>query len=63
MKQNWKKFIIYFFVNGLTYGLLMYLIGSVTTLQQFLFSISIFGLFMAIFNTFVFPRINKTDKQ
>jgi hypothetical protein len=43
----------------------MYLIGSVNSLEQFFFSVSFFGLFMAFFNTFIFPSFNKnkTDKQ
>jgi len=65
MKQKWKNFTNSFFINGLIYGLLMYLIGSVNSLEQFFFSVSFFGLFMAFFNTFIFPSFNKnkTDKQ
>ena len=65
MKQKWKNFIISFLIYGLIYGLLMYLIGSVNSLEHFFFSVCFFGFFMAVFNTFILPSINKnkTDKQ
>ncbi len=65
MKQKWKNFTISFFINGLIYGLLMYFVGSINSLEQFLFSVSFFGLLMAFFNTFLLPSLNKnkTDKQ
>lgn len=65
MKQKWKNFTISFFINGLIYGLLMYFVGSINSLEQFLFSVSFFGLLMTFFNTFLLPSLNKnkTDKQ
>ena len=63
MKQKGKNFIISFLINGLIYGILMYFIGSVNSVEQFLFSVSIFGLFMAIFNVFIFPSVNNKIKK
>ena len=63
--QKWIKFTKSFLINGLLYGVLMYLIGSVSSLKQFIFSVLVFGLFMAVFNTFIFPIFikNKIKKQ
>ncbi len=58
MKKKWQSFFISLFSNGLIYGILMYVIGSVSSLKQFIFSVLVFGFFMAVLNTFIFPIFN-----
>lgn len=54
-----------FLINGLLYGAILYFMNSIENLNQFIFSVSFFGFFMAIFQTFIFKsyKKNKLDKQ
>ena len=65
MNKNIQRFIVSFLINGVLYATIMYFVGSVNTISQFVFSASFFGIFMGLFDLFMFSKRNKnkTDKQ
>lgn len=56
MNKKARRFIISFLINGLLYAIIMYFVGSVKTVSQFIFSATLFGFFMGLFDYFMFRK-------
>lgn len=63
MNKNVRRFLFSFLINGLLYAAIMYLIGSVKTVNQFIFSATFFGFFMGLFDYFMFRRKGTKNKE
>lgn len=63
MNKNVRRFLFSFLINGLLYATIMYLIGSVKTVSQFVFSATFLGLFMGLFDYFMFRRKDTKNKE
>jgi len=58
MKQKFFTFTTALIIYGLIFGTLMYFTEANKNIGRTLFSGIFFGTFMAIFDTFMLPRIN-----
>jgi len=63
MNKNVRRFLFSFLINGLLYATIMYLLGSVKTVNQFIFSATFFGFFMGLFDYFMFLRKGTKNKE
>lgn len=63
MNKKVRRFLFSFLINGLLYATIMYLIGSVKTVNQFIFSATFFGFFMGLFDYFMFRRKDSRDNK
>lgn len=63
MNKNVRRFLFSFLINGLLYATIMYLIGSVKTVNQFIFSATFLGFFMGLFDYFMFRRKGTKNKE
>jgi len=63
MNKNIRRFIISFLINGLLYANIMYFLGSVNTIGQFVFSATFFGVFMVLFDILFFRKTDTTKNK
>lgn len=63
MKEKVITFIVAFLFNGLLFSGLNYWLDDNKSVNKFLFNMTFFGFFMAVFQVIILPRFNKKNKQ
>ena len=63
MNKNGRRFLFSFLINGLLYATIMYFIGSINSISQFVFSATFFGFFVGIFDYFMFRKMDSRDNK